>query len=215
MPLEQSSRLVSDIATAVKRQFGDESGTQITDADIIRWVNQGSEQIAISENIKRTNISTPSVTGQNQYTFPSQNIIQILAIFYKGVPLQSVSFEQAQNTILENLDASTVKSAQPTNWYEWGDSIFLYPTPSGSGDTINLYVTLRPVQITSLNDTLNIPDTYYNPLLQYVMGQAYKLDDEFDKAQFEFTQMETSLDRLDPAVSNQLYSTITISPEDQ
>jgi hypothetical protein len=43
--------LVSEIATRVRRQFGDDVGILITDADIIRWVNDAQREIAVKANL--------------------------------------------------------------------------------------------------------------------------------------------------------------------
>jgi hypothetical protein len=213
MPLGTSSRLVSEIATAVKRQFGDESGTQINDTDILRWVNQGQEEIALKENTRQNTITTLSVAGQSQYTLPGQDVIKIMAIHYSSVPLQSITFEEAQISILATAESQGIQ-ATPTTWYEFGDSIFLYPSPSNSLDVIMLYAVLRPAKITTLNDTITIPDSYYNALVQYVLAQAYELDDDFDKASFKLGQLNDSLSDIDTVASLRFYPTITVAPED-
>lgn len=50
--------LVSEIATRVKRQFGDEAGAQIEDADILRWVNDAMIDIARTNNLLQISATT-------------------------------------------------------------------------------------------------------------------------------------------------------------
>jgi len=42
MPITPATRLVAMLSAESKDNFGDEAGVQITDADIIRWVNMVS-----------------------------------------------------------------------------------------------------------------------------------------------------------------------------
>jgi hypothetical protein len=213
MPIGVSTRLVSEVITAVKRQFGDESGTQITDEDIIRWVNQGQESIAISENIMRQTATTPSVAGQSEYNMPSDQIIKIMAIYYDNAPLQNVTFDQAQQSFLSNNDFASIQ-AIPTTWYEWAGSIYLYPIPATSGLNIKLFITARPAVVTAGTDLITIPDVYYNSLLAYVLQQAYELDDNFSSAAVKAEQMKNTLSNLDPDASFKTYTVVTIMPED-
>ena len=40
-----ATKTVSDIATDVKRTFGDEAGVQVNDTDIARWINSAQIEI--------------------------------------------------------------------------------------------------------------------------------------------------------------------------
>ena len=53
--------LVSEIATRVKRQFGDESGSLIDDNDILRWCNDAQVDI-IRKTAALTSSQTTAVT---------------------------------------------------------------------------------------------------------------------------------------------------------
>ncbi len=212
MPLAQSTRTVLEVQTAVKRQFGDESGTQITDTDILRWINQAQTNICNRGEVNKTSATTPSVAGQDTYTIAGTNIFKILAITYANRPLEGVSFEQSQAT-LSNISASNFLSA-PETWYEYDDSIVIYPTPIASGDVIKLYIIAAPVAVTASGNTLSIPDTHYDALLQYVLQQAYELDDDFGSASVKAQQHETTMEGLMSTASYRTYPTITVLAED-
>lgn len=213
MPLAQSTHTALDITTAVKRQFGDESGTQISATDILRWINQGQAEIVRRGEVNKSMASTLSVANQGQYTFVD-NIYKILGVFYNNQPLFNVTFEQAQQSFLDNPDTINLTST-PTNWYEYDDSIYLYPIPTGTGDTIKLYAIKAPTPVTSNSDILTIPDTHYQALLQYVLQQAYELDDNFSSASVKSQQMVESMGELMNVSTYATYPVITILPEDQ
>lgn len=208
MPLASSTHTVSDIFQHVKRQFGDESGTQITNDDIIRWVNLGQAEICRRGEVNKSTATTPSVANQTAYTFPSDSIIKVLAINYKGVPIVNSTFEQVQQ--MDQLDFNLI----PRFWYEYDDSIYLYPVPISDGDEIKLFLIRAPSIVTTFGDVLSIPDTHYSALIQFVLTQAYELDDDFNSAGAKNSQMESSLSDLMSTSSYQYYPTITTIQDD-
>lgn len=216
MPLFSSTHTVADVAQHVKRQFGDESGTQISNEDIIRWINQGQLDIARRAEINKDAATTSSVTAQNAYTFPSDSILKILAVSYNNFSLDNSSFEEIQQ-LTQKFDSNlnvAMTNQIPTTWYEWGNSVYLYPTPTATGDTIKLYIIRTPPLVTSISNALSLPDTHYSALLQYVLQQAYELDDNFNSAGVKAAQHEASLSDLSSVASYEFYPTITVLPED-
>lgn len=203
MPLASSSRTVADVAQQVKRQFGDESGTQISNDDIIRWVNDGQLEICRRGEVNKSTAITSSVANQTAYNFPSDSIVKVLGISYKGTPLENSSFEQIQQ--LPKIDYSNC----PELWYEYDDSIYLYPIPNISNDEIKLFLIRAPTIVAATGDSLTIPDTHYNALIQYVLQQAYELDEDFSSAGVKSAQMESSMSDLMSTSSYQYYPVIT------
>ena len=57
-----------DVAAAVKRTFGDESGVQLVDNDIVNWINQAQVHIASSTRVLKTKATTSLISGQNTYS---------------------------------------------------------------------------------------------------------------------------------------------------
>ena len=45
MPAETFTRTTQDVADRVKDSFGDTSGSQITDEMLVRWINDGQQEI--------------------------------------------------------------------------------------------------------------------------------------------------------------------------
>src|ERR1041385_4536998 len=67
---------VSDVMTRIKRQFGDESQVQVTDSDIIRWINDGQRQIVMNnEGLLEQVAYTSTVINQQDYTLPVDLLI--------------------------------------------------------------------------------------------------------------------------------------------
>ena len=216
MPITPATRLVSDVVSRVKRQFGDEAGVQITDTDIIRWVNDGQLEITKKNKVLKSIATTPSIAGTNQYLFPGINVLNIEQIQYKGVTVQYRSFNDVAELILQTTDV-TQQQGPPSCWYEWDDAIYFFPTPNTAGDTITMYYINYPVTVTSTSDALSIPDNYYEQLIQYCMTLAYETDDDLQSSVMKGNQFTSEMNMLastDDGYGNQYYRTITVLQDD-
>jgi hypothetical protein len=215
MPIAPMTRTASDIVEYITRAFGDESGAQITEADIIRWINSGQNEINKKNRILKATATTPLVIGTRSYTFPTPNILEIETLQVAGKPLQYMSFKEANEYITKE-DPTFTASDTPYLWYEWGGEILLYPTPSAVYD-LTLYYIQYPTPIVTGADTLSIPDSYFEPLLQYCMTQAYEQDDDWTGSANKHQQFKESLTELaedGTRYNREFYPTITILDED-
>jgi hypothetical protein len=63
---------VQDVANRVRRTFGDDGGVQVTDDDILRWVNDAQLQISTdNEELLETVATADIIQGQADYSIPS------------------------------------------------------------------------------------------------------------------------------------------------
>jgi hypothetical protein len=187
-----SSRTVSDVIRAVRRQFGDDAGVQVTDQNIIDWINDGQDTIVNRNRILKSRSYTESIAGIAQYQFPEANIEQVETVHYDGKPLRSISFAQAEQHA--RLWTDNVPS-QPIVWWEWAGSFSLWPTPVDARE-IALFYTTRPLLLSTITDYLQVPDKYFQTLVQYVMQQAYELDEDWQAAQQKEQQFETNINQF-------------------
>lgn len=217
MPIESYTRSVNDVFTHVTRQFGDEAGIQLGIADVIRWVNAGQREIistntTINEAVAKTNV----VLGQSEYPVVSDsafaNLQNIHTIFYKGSPLIAMSFEDAIEAIITGKENDT--SATPRIWYIKAGIIHLYPEPDESITLgLSIYFTKAPAVLTGSGDILGIPDNYYNALVEYVMAQAYEMDENFQAAGVKAQQFDKSVNRQSNQTVIQQAEFHTIQPD--
>jgi hypothetical protein len=210
MPIAPTTRTAAEIIAYMTRAFGDESGAQITEADIIRWINSGQNDINKKNRILKDIATTPLIVGTRSYTFPTPNILEIEVLQVDGKPLQYMTFKEANEYITKNDPQFTVTDT-PYIWYEWGGSIFVYPTPSAVL-TLSLYYIKYPTPIVLSSNTLSIPDSYFEPLLQYCLAQAYEQDDDWTGSAQKRDQLKESLNDLSQdgaEYSRQFYPTIT------
>lgn len=213
MTIRESTRRVSDIATSAKRQFGDESGVQMTDSDIVRWVNEAQQEIGtILKPIKARSTST-TVIGQADYTLPVESAVQIESIHVNDVKIEGITFPQAEEQIFSQGVKKQV--GMPYKWFEWGGTITLWPVPN-SAVPLSIYYTRAPAFVESLTDLLTIPDKHYDSVMAYVMAKAYEMDEDFDAAQQQrqiFANRTSDQNEEERVSQHMTYSTITFIDE--
>ena len=210
-----ATHTVDDVYKYVTRQFGDESGVQITQDDIFRWINAGQDEILRRQKPIKATATADLVGGQTTYTFPD-NILEVQALHVDGVKLNYRSFQEAEEYIL-NEKSADILAGEPRIWYEWGGNFILWPKPTKSlTGGITIYYIPAVSKVDALTDTLSIPDSFYNRLIEYVMSQAYELDENWEGASNKTNQFEKNMqdyDRRD-SVQYDTYPTITVLEED-
>lgn len=210
--LLQTTYTAGDVAIYVKRQFGDESGVQITDADIYRWIDSAQLEITARIAPVKGKATTSLVAGQRDYQLSGLAIHQIESIHIDGTRIENMPFQEAEQKILhENLNG--FEQTRPAFWYEWAGTISFYPTPNESlTDGIEVFYTRMPSRVTSPTATLTVPDKFYEAVCAWVLSKAYELDEEFNQSQTQRTFFEQKLmgqngEELESAHAT--YSTIT------
>ena len=175
-PTEPQGKLkVSDIAIRVKRQFGDEDGAQITDADILRWINDAMRDIALRNNLLEVKAATATVAGTQDYALPT-DLLTLHSVRYGTNKLKSLSLQEAD----EFMDTDSTNKGVPAYYSMWGQTISLYPIPQDSITSLNIYYTRQPLVVSDNSQTPEIPAVYHLRLVEYCIAQAFELDSEPD-----------------------------------
>lgn len=218
MPAETYSKTALNVADHVKRQFGDPDGRQITNNDILGWINIAQQEI-ISQNpiLKETLVDT-TVAGQDLYTYPTDEVQYIESIHVNGVPLTPYTFQEAQQYILSHTPTPSTNNSVPAVWYERNGSIYLYPTPS-SAWSLRMFYVKRPEDLTNPNmsELLSIPDRYFQRIVDLVLAKAYQLDENWEAAQFKQSEYFSGMNLLanqENVAQTNTYPTIFVRDED-
>lgn len=219
MPAEIYSKTGTNVANVVKRQFGDPDGRQIVDSDILEWINQAQQEIVSQNSILKQVAQTNIVDGTDVYQYPAERVQYIEAIHYRGVPLEAYSFQEAQAYILRNANPdAAVLEGRPEIWYERDGSIYLHPIPNESvTDGLRMFFTAQPEELTSLSDTLTVPDRYYQRVIELVLARAYQLDENWEAARYkqaEFINGMETLANQENVVNTNTYPSVTVRIED-
>jgi hypothetical protein len=199
MPLGVATKTLGDVIAYTKRQFGDESGVQITDADITRWTNQGCMEIVNKNPMIQATANQDSVQYQQTYPVPP-DIIQIESVMFDGNILQPRNFERIR---AELGTANTTQQGTPEFWYTWADLIYLWPVPT-TVKVISVNYSKTPRVVTSPADLLELPDRYFDRVCEYVNSKAYELDEDWQGHQVNRQSFEDKLTEETNAQTNMI-----------
>ena len=210
MPAEEFTYTGSDISARVRSQFGDTSGAQLDDASILRWINDGQREIVNSNPILRASKLTNIVASQADYSFPTDSVLVIEAVYVDGYPIDNMT-PQAARQFIKTLDPKAAQTAErPQVWYERAGTITFYPVPNlNITNGLKLEYIKNPAPLTALTSSVTIPDRYFNELVTYVLAQSLEMDENYSAAQFKHRQFRDGLDRQnlkDTTSQNALYS---------
>lgn len=210
------TKKVSDVASYVKRQFGDESGVQIIDDDIVRWVNAAQAEIANTNNVLQSSATKMTVANTYQYNLGVDMPIEsIRSVHCDGRKLKFLNFNDYE-TFISAEDPDMVQRARPETWSEWGGVLHLYPVPDGVY-TLTVYYQAAPAIVSALTDTLTIPDRYFQRTVDYVLAQAFELDENFNAHSAKMDVFDSKLVSMaldESKGSTDTYPRITITDED-
>lgn len=192
MTINSKTKTYGDLSQRVKRAFGDESGVQLEDEDIRTWANEGMLQLVNDNKILKSKATTITVIGTRMYDFPTQNIRQIESIHVGGRLVPNISFQEAENTLLQ-IDPDFEQTGTPNYWYVWDEEFYFWPTPD-TELSIDLYYTRYPTELTGdPSQLLDVPDKWYSPLINYVLQKAYEMDEDWAAAQVKQGQFKDAL----------------------
>ena len=173
MPTPDAVHTLSDVVGYVQRQFGDESGVQITVSDITRWVNQAQMEIVNKNPMIQATATDSTVKNQQKYAIPP-DMIQLESVMVDGRLLEPSNFEGIRSL----LGTENNVQGDPLYWYIWANQIYLWPVPSVV-KTLEVNYSKSPVNVTTPGDHLGVPDRYYDRVCEYVMSKAYELDEDW------------------------------------
>lgn len=179
---------VQDVVTRVRRVFGDEAAVQVTDADIIRWINDGQIEIVKNNDqaLQKSDL-IDLVAGQQQYTMPADFFL-LRSLRYKYSDMLSFSALKYKNMqqfddSVDGWDGSAFTQGHPKFFTMYEGKVLLFPIPDTSvTDGLKILYNQKPTDVASLSDALSLPLIYHNTIFRYCMWQASLLDEDHEPA---------------------------------
>lgn len=213
---EVTTKSVSDVASSVKRQMGDEAQVVITDSDIVRWVNDGQTEIVTNNQSLNMSKAVTNVTA-GKAEFPLMQdaafsgLLLINSIHFKNRRLKSMSFQEAEEYMITDTENA---GGNPSLWYSVAGVLHLYPVPEEDiTGGLSIFFTKAPAKVTSLSDKLGVPDSYFNALVEYTMSKAYEMEENTQMSQMKTQQFEKSLNIQQHRTVGQTAEFTTIRPD--
>lgn len=203
------TRNIGEVASLVKRQFGDEAGVQIDDFDLMNWVNEAQSVIVNKNKPLKSKLTVNTVPGTATYSYPS-TANQVESVHVGGKRIRNMTFPEAEEYVF-SADPEKTATGTPILWYEWGGQITFWPVPSDV-QAIDFYVNLKAPHVGSNVDPLTLPDQYFSDIVSYALYKAYELDEDFQNANIKLQQFEASLNEKlndERTAQTMTYDTIT------
>lgn len=215
---------LGELKTSVKRQFGDEAAIQVSDADILRWLEHAQDEIVIeNEEIMDTRTTINLVTGVDEYAIPADLLtIRFLRIKESDtasgyVPVQFMSLAQFEKSV-SGYEGFIPNTATSYIYTTYEGNIFLFPVPQVDvTDGLRLLYAKKPDVPSTDADPLGLPLAYHNAILQYCLVQAYEMDENWEASGNKLAQLQANLNRRANRAKDEergTYPVITVLPED-
>lgn len=215
--------IASDIITRVRRTFGDEAAVQVTDEDVLRWINDGQIEV-IKHNdaaLQKTNF-LDIVQGQSTYALPADLMI-LRSLRYKYGDMTSFlnlrykNMQQFDETI-DGWDGTTVGESRPSIFTKYEGNVILFPTPDGSGVAgLKVLYNQTPATVDDVADGLALPIIYHNTLMKYCLWQASLMDEDHEPALMYHSDFQSDMGMLQNRETQDVaatYQTITVTEFD-
>jgi hypothetical protein len=215
--------IVQDIVTRIRRTFGDEAAVQVTDADIIRWINDAQIEIVKKNDgaLQKTGF-VDLVANQSTYTMPTDLFI-IRSLRYKFSDMlsyKSIAFKNMQelDDSIDGWDGSAYTTGSPAYFTVYENKALLFPTPDRAQvNGLKILYNQKPTDVTTLNDSLSLPLIYHNTVVTYCMWQASLLDEDHEVAIMYQGNLKDDIQLLQTRESQEstaTYKTITVLEDD-
>lgn len=216
--------IVQDIITRVRRIFGDDAAVQVTDADVIRWINDGQIEIVKHNDAALQKTAFVNlVLGQAGYTLPADLLI-LRSLRYKYTDMLSysaLSYKSMQqfDESIDGWDGAAYTNGSPVFFTSFEGTVTLFPVPDkASVNGLKVLYNQKPADVVSLADAIPLPLIYHNTLVKYCMWQASLLDEDHEPGlmyKSDFTDDMSLLMGKETADPVATYPVITVLEYDQ
>jgi hypothetical protein len=214
MSYSPPTKTVGDVYSQVKRAFGDESGVQLTNSDIVRWINEAQTDIAEQNQILQATATLTLVPNQANYSLSAvtPGIDSIASILLNGRRIGNIPISQAEESI-SLADPEGLEIGAPQFWYEWAGEIIFWPKP-GQAYNMLLRYTAEPTNVT-INplDVLSVPDECFTDVCNYVLMRAYEMDENAEMMavkQAEYSSSVAERGESERQAATMTYGTATV-----
>lgn len=194
MTYSSPTKTVGDVYNQVKRVFGDESGVQLTNDDIARWINEAQVDLSKQNQILQTTATLPVTGGTATYSLTSvtPRIDTLASLLLNGRRVGNIPISQAEESI-SLADPEGVETGAPQFWYAWGGDITFWPVPN-KNYTMTIRYNAQPTAVTTTaSDVLSVPDECFTDICNYVLMRAYEMDENAEMMALKQAEYSTSV----------------------
>jgi hypothetical protein len=178
----------SGLNQAIRERYNAVGDTFFNDNMVWDLIYQAQMMMAQEAFVVENTYTTTSVASTRNYAFPTSSIA-LRKVEYDGDKLNPVSVDQDPKT------STTEVTGTPGAYTIWNNEIILYPTPSATGDTIEIYTYNEPQAVTSTS-TLDVPSEYHLDIIDFGLSVFYAKDGNPQMADYHRALWDKSLQRI-------------------
>lgn len=164
--------------------------SEITDNEMILWLNDAQDEVANRSNwdwLMGTEDITTVATQANYAMTADWSSIGAIIEDNQRRPLVPVTVEAVRRQYGDDIPSGT----RAKYYYIWINELYLLPTPSTSSVVYHVYAEGLPTLFTVTSDAPAFMQTFHKVLADYVEARVWEREEEFEKSQiadgrFEF-----------------------------
>lgn len=165
------------VAAVTTQAAFDTSGSNVTPATILSWINEKHREICVrSKYLKETLELGPTVAATPTYAIPTA-VAEIRALRlgtaseYLRVNVEQMWALRAVNATLTGPEQGAYAPAFSSGGVQ---SVEIFPTPTASGTSISALVVAIPPDLTTAPDTApSIPQDFHEAVVNGAIGMGY------------------------------------------
>lgn len=193
---------LGEIRTRIQRTFGDESGVQITNEDVVRWVNDAQRAIVLeNDTLLQSTALANSIAGTQEYSLPVDLLI-LQGVSYKGP--SDVSYtklrgmdRQKFDEYIDGWDGTNYQQGSPAAYFVWDSKIEVFPIPDTSTvSAFKIWYNRKPTDIADDIDVPDLPEIYHTAIVNTCLAAAYEMDEDWDAVSNKGTQINADIKLL-------------------
>jgi hypothetical protein len=170
--------------------YGFNDGPQVNRRRIERWVNEA--QLQIARQVEATEFqATQAITlakGVYKYTLP-EGFLRAQDIYYPELQrrLRPVDLQQFDQT------APKVVEGPPSIYTIYGNELWFFPAPNGTGEELELRYIKRPPTLVAEADIPALNKDYLYLLVDYAASRAFEAEDDLEAANARMQRYKADL----------------------
>lgn len=176
---------ITDIIKRVQRVFGDESEVQVTEDDVLRWVNDAqTEAVSQHSGLLQTEGFIDAIENVSDYTLPTDLFTLSHAFYLSSGTYYALRFMSllAFNEYIDGWSGDTYATGVPLVFTRTlADKITIFPKPNEALVAgLKLIYSRYPVAVVDSSSALDLPEYYHLYILNYCLMNAYEMDEDWE-----------------------------------
>lgn len=167
---------LGDIKRRVQNSVGDEAGVYIEGPDLVDYANDGQMDIARKTEILQTTALISTIINTDLYALPA-DLIRIVRVTYLNSDIRSTTLNEISQLDIDKDVAGN--TGIPSLWYQAGNKIGLYPTPSAAvANSVKVTYVKSPVALAADADIPEIPVHMHEDIVRFCIWRAKEQDED-------------------------------------